>query len=472
MVESNKAPKNEKKEIRIIGQGTYGCAYHPSISCKDQKVGSARFLSKIQVKDNISDLENAVGQIIKRIPNYQYYFAPVIEQCPINISSIDNDNLKKCDVIAEGFHARNAPNYVSSKIRYVGDETLDDYFTRILHSKHGRNPIIAMQKYWKTLGNSHLYILQSVYLLNQAGILHLDIKENNVMRDPKNDVFIVIDFGLAYESKNLNRTNYAQSKSIPFGVRTDSYVPWCIEINILSYIARLVQPLEKKTSKYGELQEEKWSEKVRDVSELKEICNKFMKTNALLRSELFSEDERKDYLRRLHRWIDGMREKTWGGIWDLVQNSHVSWDAYSVSTMFLKELAISNVTTMLNELPQLNRPDPGIQEQAKSAVSQIFAGPPKNDSTKYTYFMQEYVKLLKRNILSDPETRVSAEKLQSEMRPLFKNIEIEAYNAMNNQVAPKVLENKNLEKMVKKKRQNTLHELRQEQEIRKKYIRG
>lgn len=448
--------KESKKEFRIIGQGTYGCAYRPSITCTGQKMGSAQFLSKVQIKDKSSEVEYKAGQIIKGIPNYQYYFAPVIEQCPINISTINNDELKKCDVIAK---SSKQTTYVSSKIRYIGKEPLDDYFKRVLLSK---NTSAVLQKYWKTIANSHLYLLNSVHLLNQAGLLHLDIKENNIMRDPKNDVFIIIDFGLSYEIKNLDRTNYNQTGKTPFGVRVESYVPWCIEINILSHIARVVQP-----AKGGELQKEKWTEEVKNAAELKELCNLFVKNNTLLQDNVFSKEERADYLQRLHTWVEGMRGKTWGEIWDMVKTSYVSWDAYGVSAMFLKELVITDISTMLNDLPKINRPDPEIQEQAKAAISQIFNGPPP---TRYTYFMQEYVKLLKRHILSDPGTRSTPDKLRQEIQGLFKNIEREEYNIMNKHIAPTVLAKKNIENLDKKKAQNTLRELRTDREIMKKYI--
>ena len=38
----------EEGNIHIIGQGTYGCVYSPNIECETQKLGSKKFLSKIQ----------------------------------------------------------------------------------------------------------------------------------------------------------------------------------------------------------------------------------------------------------------------------------------------------------------------------------------------------------------------------------------------------------------------------------------
>ena len=47
----------EEGNIHIIGQGTYGCVYSPNIECETQKLGSKKFLSKIQRRDKTSKNE-------------------------------------------------------------------------------------------------------------------------------------------------------------------------------------------------------------------------------------------------------------------------------------------------------------------------------------------------------------------------------------------------------------------------------
>jgi len=454
--------KQEKKGFRMIGQGTYGCAYRPSIRCKDQKVGSAHFLSKVQIKDHSSDVELRAGTLIRTISSHQQFFAPILEQCPIQISKLENSELKNCDVIKEGFYAKSPPEYVSSKIRYVGGETMDDYFQKVLQPS--ATPLLTLQKYWKILGNSHLYLLNSVHILNKAGLLHLDIKENNVMRDRNRKAFIIIDFGLSYEIQYLNLEKYVEHEKKPFGVRVESYIPWPIEMNLLSYIARVVQ--DQTTSGYGPMKPEIWVKKVENVSELKTVCNLFIKSNALLQDKLFTKEECKDYLERLHKWVEGMRGKTWGEIWDVIVKTHLSWDAYGLSVMYLKELKMTNIVAFLQELPELKKEEPDLQKQAVNTVTQIVTG--KNPrETRHTYFMREYVKHLKRHVLSDPETRSHADKLGNELRSLFGKIDRVSYNVMNEQIASQVFDEKNQHKMDKNKKQNTLRELTADKQIRK-----
>lgn len=451
-------------EFRLIGQGSYGCAYFPSIRCKDQKVGSAQFLSKVQVKDHSSDVELRAGKIVQTIANYQQFFAPMLEQCPIKISKIKNSELQNCDVIKEGFYSKSSPEYISSKLRYVGHETMDEYFQKILQPS--ATPLLTLQNYWKILGNSHVYLLNSVHLLNKAGLLHLDIKENNVMRDRIQKAFIIIDFGLSYEIQYLNNKKYIEHETKPFGVRVESYVPWPIEMNLLSYIARVVQ--DQTDSGYGPMKMETWTKELENVSELKTICNLFIKDNVLLQDDIFSKEERKDYLERLHKWVEKMRGKTWREIWEMITKTHLSWDAYGISTMYLKELKMTNIVTFIQELPELKKEDPKLQTQAINTVTQIMTG--KNpQETHHTYFMQEYVKHLKRHILSDPEKRSHADKMGNEIRILFGKIDRISYDVMNEQLAPKVFNEKNQHKMKKNKRQNTSRELNMDNQLRKNF---
>jgi len=452
----------EKKDFRMLGQGTYGCTYHPLIRCKDQRSGSTDFLSKVQIKDATSNLELDIGTIVKKIPNHEQRFAPILEQCPINISKIANDELKDCAIIKEGFDGKKTPEYVSSKIRYIGDETLDEYFDRIL--KPSNTPLRILQKYWKLLGNTQLYLLNSVRILNSAGILHLDMKSNNIMRDKGQQSFVIIDFGLSYEIKNLKRENYAKYTEKPMGVLANTYVTWPVEMILLSHIARTMQE-ELPDREYGPLKTELWSKKIEDMMRLKNICSVFVKENRLLQNKMFSNEERVDYLKRLHNWMDTMRGKTLGEIWDTIAKSHLSWDAYGISTMYLDELDNMNIISYLQDLPTLKKADPKLQKQATNTVTQIVTG--KNpQETHHTYFMQEYVKCMKRHVLSDPETRSSASQLGNEIQIIFKKIDRLSYDVMNEKLAPKIFDKKNQEKIKKVKAKNTTRALIEKNQMR------
>ena len=62
-----------------------------------------------------------------------------------------------------------------------------------------------------------------------------------------NHVFVFIDFGLNVNSTTLKLANYMKDlDKKPFGILTKSYIPWNIDIILLSYISRQMQPKNKQ----------------------------------------------------------------------------------------------------------------------------------------------------------------------------------------------------------------------------------
>ena len=226
--------KSEKKQLQIIGQGTYGCVFRPEINCRTQQSGSKDYLSKIQMADNISSAEIELGKIIQTIPNYRFFFAPILSYCDINLSTIDQRQIEKCDMVKDALKEHHNPKFISNKIQYAGKNTLGTYFHELLVNKcanGGDNPLNCVSTnskkkknsiniYLSKIVESHLYLLNSIQLLNDKGIMHLDLKENNVMHDDDNDIFILIDYGLSAQNKLLEPATYEKTATKSLGYRS------------------------------------------------------------------------------------------------------------------------------------------------------------------------------------------------------------------------------------------------------------
>ena len=70
----------------LLSQGGFGCVYYPGLKCDNAKniKSDKKYVTKLQRKNFTSMNESNIGQIIKEIKNYDYFFLPVISQCPIN----------------------------------------------------------------------------------------------------------------------------------------------------------------------------------------------------------------------------------------------------------------------------------------------------------------------------------------------------------------------------------------------------
>jgi serine/threonine protein kinase len=217
--------------MELLNQGTYGCIYKPGITC-NIKPQSPKYTTKIHVKNassrSVSSNEAAIGEIIRtKIPNYQHYYSPVLETCPVNLAKVAKDDIDQCEFIHKDILTGKPLEYIASKLKYIEGVTLDEYV-----SKHPTPEIVE---------HLHKALMNSVKKLASIGIVHFDIKENNVIVK-NNGTPIIIDFGIAI---NMNDPDRPMNEI--FYAYAPTYEPWCPEIHIISYYVQ--HPQIKKVTK-------------------------------------------------------------------------------------------------------------------------------------------------------------------------------------------------------------------------------
>ena len=392
----------EEGNIHIIGQGTYGCVYSPNIECETQKLGSKKFLSKIQRKDKTSKNEVAIGKkIINNVKKTILHnrFAPILESCPVNIGKLEQDKITSCKMIVQEKNRVKKTGLISNKLHYVGKHTLGNYLESELLFNHHEKKQVKM--YCKRLAETHLYLLKTIELLNSISIIHMDLKHNNVMFDETNGVPIIIDFGLSYDMKHLDINKYVSEENKPFGIMAPYYMPWCIEIILLSHIANDI------SSKDRHVQEEKLSKQFNEVSKYQEICKTYIKKHVLL-DAICNEEEKRAFEATLMEWVKSWNGKTWREIWTIITNSHKTWDNYSLSMMYVMELEIS-----------------GLLHLQKSESS----------------FIKKYIDILKKTIICKPSERPMPNVIHSELYSIFTKTKKEDYKETIKKLIPLIKKN-------------------------------
>ena len=95
-------------------------------------------------------------------------------------------------------------------------------------------------KFVYALIHGYSYLLFSLYMLNKHGIIHYDIKGENIMYDKSRDIPVIIDFGLSIIKKdikpNFNDPDYIDRLSNYFYVYAPDYSLWCLDIHYLCFI--------------------------------------------------------------------------------------------------------------------------------------------------------------------------------------------------------------------------------------------
>jgi len=388
--------KGQKKEIKLINQGTYGCIYHPGINCQTGKKEPNEFLTKIQLKETTSTNEIEIGSIIQKINGFQYYYAPILENCDITLATIGEDNIKKCDPLTSAIKSDTRAEFVSNKIQYVGKNTLAKYFLQLLDVGQ-----LQMKKVFEKIPDIHLFLLESIKQLADLDIVHFDLKENNIMWDEQNDVPKIIDFGLSIQINKLTPKTYKDS----FYTLYDTYSPWCIDIIILSFIADKYANNIKNIDKFIE-------EKIQNVGDIKKHCENYVLNSDVFIKNVFSKNEISAFLTQINTYVDGFVGKTWKMVNDETIKNYKTWDNYSIAIMNMKIIS-----------------DIGIFDNQNAG------------------FMKEYVQLLKDIILALPDKRKSLEDTAAQIKSIFGKIKKSEYESLIEKMILKYAQPENMAKI-------------------------
>jgi hypothetical protein len=341
---------------KLVNQGTFGCVYRPSFLCDGSTVKEDEYITKIQTKDITSQQEEEIGNQIQSIPNYKEYFAGIIKTCPIELSKIEDSELKKCEFIEKQEMSGTPQEYVASTIKYVGKEDVIDYFlTRI----------DKPQQYVMSLFHIHFHLLKALSQLQTSNIIHYDLKSNNVMIHDVKKTPVIIDFGISFQATDKPMTMNAAN---PFYVYGADYSPWCLDIHLINYMWR-------KQNSENPLQEQVREEQINQV-----VQDYFDTSSAL---ELLTNTERTEMQITWTTYLSSYVGQSWESLYDALWTARWSWDNYAVAVMMLK--------------------------YTRGAFK-----------IRENEFNQQYVTLLKQIIKATPDSRLDAENTKQQLMQVMK----------------------------------------------------
>ena len=181
-----------------IFAGAQGCVFKPSLKCKDRH--------RTPYDDNISKLEQTesaeaemreymkIKEYLMQIKNYKQYFSVQAELCepdtlePSDLVNFDDvcTNLQRFKITANNVNAN------LSKLRMINMPDLGIDLKKWMEQPAGLNAAHLRKL------NDHIsnLLVHAVVPMNQLGVIHNDLKSENVMID-RNNHSRIIDWGLA-----------------------------------------------------------------------------------------------------------------------------------------------------------------------------------------------------------------------------------------------------------------------------------
>ena len=179
---------------KVIGEGAYGCVHKPSLKCKDSKIISDYNdkISKI-MKDEHAQTEMLEYVGINKIdPDNKYHIKP--EKCSPDYTYQMKESVMKCksgkDIIKE------KEKYKLIVMKYGGPD-LKQFF---------KNPIDDTPKNRERISDFWIEVVdlfKAVQLFIKNGMIHHDLKPENIVYDENKHSVKIIDFGLLQKKDNI-----------------------------------------------------------------------------------------------------------------------------------------------------------------------------------------------------------------------------------------------------------------------------
>jgi serine/threonine protein kinase len=212
---------------KVIGEGSYGCVHKPSLTCKNKpKLSYKNKVSKVLRKKSATDELKEYKNVNKVDKNKDFYLGKPVS-CNIANTPENLDSIKKCKIGSEVLK-----NLEKHKLIIIGDGgiNIEDYVTKIKKW----TPTIALRN------ETELFLLESMRLFTglikfkENGLVHHDLKPQNIVYNEKINRLNFIDFGLMTSKEKLIEESNKNKNSL--GVFHWSF-PWEIEyVNKTNFI--------------------------------------------------------------------------------------------------------------------------------------------------------------------------------------------------------------------------------------------
>jgi serine/threonine protein kinase len=219
-----------KKGGTVLGKGSYGCVISPNLECDDFKVVNGdMYVSKLSkpreyIKDDY-DIVEALN--IKNLPGYYNHLLVPVTKCRYDETKIKSiigtdKDVSEC-IINKSIDESSFDNI----IQYKGDITFYKY--------RDQNPTSL----FTDMLPIYMALFDTIKFLNNNGIMHRDLKNDNILIDTTNKRVKLIDFGFAapiseklYSSYGNYDVGYADYYIISRDQLERGFFSWPIEMAI------------------------------------------------------------------------------------------------------------------------------------------------------------------------------------------------------------------------------------------------
>jgi serine/threonine protein kinase len=198
--------KNITKTAEVIGEGTYGCIHKPSLKCKNKKTNYKKKVSKLLLTENAEKEIHEYDILSKIDKKHEYYLGnPIV--CSPSETEYNKKSMEKCETFVE----ENNNNLDDNTLIIMNDggSNLEIFADKMHKISKSPETTSVIELFWIEFHR----ILMGIQLFLKNGILHFDMKPQNIVYDELKNRINIIDFGLMRKiedvvKKSIKSNNY------------------------------------------------------------------------------------------------------------------------------------------------------------------------------------------------------------------------------------------------------------------------
>ena len=184
----------------VVGEGTYGCVHNPPLNCKgksDRPSGDK--VTKLMKDSEASEELKEYNAVKMADPNNDYYLGTP-ESCTVDNNEYNKQSAVKCRRLKDA-----DPQIVHNLSKYTllimenGGDNLEQYSKKLSQGSNSPERMVQIERFWL---EAHRALL-GVKVFLDHGIIHHDLKPQNIVYNDKTGRINFIDFGLIQEKKTM-----------------------------------------------------------------------------------------------------------------------------------------------------------------------------------------------------------------------------------------------------------------------------
>lgn len=196
----------QPKTSEVIGEGTYGCIHKPSLKCKNKNIKYNKKISKILLKKNAKKEMDEYDILSKIDKKHKYYLGnPVL--CEPAENKYNLESIEKCETFKEDDNYNLNDNDLI--VMNDGGINLEVFADKMNERTNSSETTKTMELFWIEFHR----VLMGIQLFLKNGILHFDMKPQNIVYNEAKNRINIIDFGLMRKiddvtNKSINSDNF------------------------------------------------------------------------------------------------------------------------------------------------------------------------------------------------------------------------------------------------------------------------